>query len=226
MPTSPALARRPLLVTVAWSLFLAGMFGALEVLRHHGVRPDDLTQDPANLGRIPLWKGSLSTLGCMAWAAGGAACLAVAAGLPADGTWRKRRQFLLVIGVFALLLGVDDALQLHVNLIGGERYGSEKQVYAAYLVIGLAIVVALRDQLRRSAYPLLAVAASGLIASTLIDAFGDKFVRAHGWMSGAEDTFKLWGLAALTLFAFREARTAVREASSHTTARVGPSTEL
>lgn len=211
-----SLSRRPLLVTATWSLLLAGMFAALEVLRQNGIRPDDLTQDPANLGRIPLWKGSLSTLGCMAWAAGGAACLAVAGGLPSDGSWRRRRQFLLVMGLFALLLGVDDALQLHVNLMGGARYGSEKEVYAAYLVIGLGIVVTLRDQLRRSAYPLLAVAAAGLMASTLIDAFGERFVKTHAWMSGAEDTFKLWGLAALTLFAFSEARTAVREASRAT----------
>lgn len=92
----------------------------------------ELTRDVAAVAGVPPFVGALSTLGLIFWSASlGICCLGFLL-LRARKGFGREAEFLLVAGVFTLLLLIDDAFMVHDHYLDRESGSIEWIVYAVY----------------------------------------------------------------------------------------------
>jgi hypothetical protein len=105
---------------VKWWLVGVVMSAALLItIRATGVSLSDLTRDTPSVAGGRPWHGLISQLGLMVWGAAAGACIAAAlmlreAGAPSEGV-----VFMGSTAAFTALVAVDDAFQLHEDVLPG-----------------------------------------------------------------------------------------------------------
>ena len=192
-PTGQGLTRQ---VAGVIAVLIAVLLVAHLATRSAGLPLSGLTRDPGSLGRLPWHAGALSQLAVLLWASA-ATSLLLAARLAAAG----RRSAPLLLGLLALVIALDDALQLHEGA-AGVIPGSELTVVAVYgLVAPAALVLVWRRYGVEVVVPLLGVAGLAVSAVTDLGGLGG---------AAAEDLPKI---VAAALFGLCGARLLVCESS-------------
>lgn len=163
----------------------AALLGAYAAARSAGLPLAALTRDPGSLARLPWHAGALSQLTVLLWASA-TTTLLLAARLAA-GTGRRAA---LLLGLLALVLALDDALQLHEGA-AGVLPGSDLTVVAVYaLVAPAALLLVHRHSGGEVVVPLLAVACLAVSAAVDVLELGG---------AAAEDLPKTFAAALLAL---------------------------
>jgi len=168
----------------------------------------NFTRDAVAVAEIPWYRGSVSVITCMVWAVAAALSFFVAWALPAT-----RRQ-MLSLGVFSLLLGVDDAMLVHDQI--GPGHGVPEILFP--VVYAVLAVLLLREMLRgrtRSTTAVFLLGAALLAVSAMFD------VVFHDVSVLAEDGAKLLGAlvwATVPVLTYREHATALRRPAAAETA--------
>ena len=190
-------AARPMLGQVLTLAALLGavLLAALVLARETGMSLSFFTRDPGSLGRLPWYAGVLSQLTVLIWASAATSLLLAARLAPP-----ARRPAALFLGLLALVVGADDALQLHEGA-AGVIPGSDLTVVAVYgIAAPLALLLVWRAYATEVLLPLLG--AGGLALSALAD-------LAEVGGAAAEDAPKL---VAAALWALCGTRLLSREA--------------
>lgn len=185
-PSSAETLRSVALVCLVVAIVLLAAYAAA---RSAGLPLARLTRDPGSLARLPWHAGALSQLTVLLWASATTSLL-LAARL-ASGT---RRRAALLLGLFALVLALDDALQLHEGA-AGVLPGSDLTVVAVYaLVAPAALLLVARSAGAEVVVPLLAVACLAVSAAVDVLELGG---------AAAEDVPKTFAAALLALSGWR-----------------------
>lgn len=182
----------------AAALVLAGS-GLLASLT--GTPARELTQDPAHLADAPAYRGFLSHLGVLCWAAGAAVCLFTWFAIGRRPAERAERRFFAACGVLLSLFALDDLFQLHELVADAFGPLRERHFFMLYAVAG--VIVALRlyrtPSLHRLA-PLLASAGVLVAFSVLLDGAAERWTSVHDFWEEAPKLLGAVGaLATLTL---------------------------
>jgi hypothetical protein len=138
--------------------------------------------------------GAQSTIAGLVWFSAASVSLLTVALLRRAGRGREgRTRFLAVLGLFTLIMGVDDIFMLHDEL--GPRYLNidEKPFILFYIGAIVAIVVAFRRTILRLDPLLLGLAVSFLAGSVVIDHFQEQ-LDGSPYRLFFEDGFKFLGI--------------------------------
>ena len=201
----------------------AGLLGLLLLLHHAGGVPiSDLTRDVNAIAGVPLYAGLLSQIGILLWAAAAAICLFSAAVLPKDERRRPLRQFFVASGLLTLLLGLDDAFQLHEALlptlgvpdavmyvgIAGRVvfFGiAETALLVGYVGLVVLYLVRFGPFIRATDYVLLWIALLFFGISMALDVLDPSGINPFLW----EDGTKLVGIVSWLVYFARTSATSV-----------------
>jgi hypothetical protein len=143
-------------------------------------------------------------LGGLAWISAAVVAFVTVAVLRRTGKGRQERTwFLLGMGVFTLVMGVDDIFLLHDGL--GPRYLGidERPFLLAYGVLIVAVVVRFRRTILRLEPLLLALAVALLAASIGVDHFQEQ-LDGSPYRIFLEDGFKFLGIVGWGGYVIRE----------------------
>ena len=186
-----------------WAACAAG-FALLLVAAAQKIAIVSLTRDPASLGGLRPWYGSLSLAALALWVCAATACL-----LGASVLWRLGRRdaegtrFLLATGALAGAAAADDGLMIHEELLPVELGLPEALPTAVWLVISAGWAWRFRTYLMRSDVLLLGFTAAAFSASLIIDAVDDALGDSSA-VSAYEDYCKLVGLATFAWYCWHE----------------------
>jgi hypothetical protein len=173
-----------------------------------------LTRDPAAVAEMNPFIGFLSNVGLMLWSATAAICFFGSAQMYSRKTGLRMARFLLLSGIFTLLLLFDDTFQLHENVLPGYFHLLQYQTYTIYAVITLGFFVYFYRTILSTDFILLIFAVLFLAVGALIEyclPFGNILVFI-------EDSSKFLGIVFwLTYFT----RTATRVIHGQTNLRIG-----
>jgi len=172
------------------------------VLNAAGVEVGTLTRDATQTQDVGAEVGALSTAGLLLLAASVAACGLAALVL---GGGRSARFLLWTAALLSVLL-VDDMLTLHERVLPASGI-PEVAVYAVYAGLVAGWLVGFRWEILGGEVAVLLLAGGCLALSLLLDALEIPPVVL-------EDYCKFVGLAALTIYCFREARRRLRPATT------------
>lgn len=189
-----------------WFAVLGFMTLGMVTLEALGPDIKDFTRDPGAISEIPWWKGGVSLLGTMLWAA---AAMAFAIGASVEAS---DRGYFMAMTVASAGLGLDDTLRIHENAVPEILGVNEKIVFGVY---GLALLVLFwrhrHRMLRHHPVPIV-MTGVGLAASIALDLLFDRPGQSN--LAGSlEDVPKAWAIAALAAFAFLETRGAAERAA-------------
>lgn len=201
---SPALSRA-LADCVPWLLVYAFLVTLFLGLAATGFDVLDLFRDPAEFPRLrlPLWEGSLSLLGYMAWNAAATACLLTAVAVR-ERRGRGRGGFLAATGSLALVLGFVDAFLLQERF--ADRFGgpgaSGLVVLVPYVLAALAWALLYRREILASRLGLALAAGMGFAGSLALEfwPFTVELPRAKL----IEEVLELGGLAMFAIYCVSE----------------------
>lgn len=157
---------RPIVWTFGLSSFLLGVTLFLHVWRR--VPLGSLTRDPNAIGGLPFHAGFLSQVGLFLWAAAAAVCLfcfGVVRGRPG---LTLRARFFLASGALTLLLGLDDAFQLH-ELVFPALGIPQNVVLAGYAFLTLGYLVGFSKVIFDTEYAALGIALAFFAVSATLD---------------------------------------------------------
>jgi hypothetical protein len=156
-----------------------------------GIETDQVTRDPVGIAELPAYSGALSLAGTMLWAVMVGACVVTALVLRRMARGRDDVAFFASSALLLSLLAIDDAYQLHENVLPYDAGIPQPVTYFDYAVVAVGWAWVFRDRLLRSDVVLLACAAALLAASVVVDEL------LASWL---EDYFKFCGLCLLVVF--------------------------
>lgn len=161
-----------------------------------------LTVDPSALAGAPAYSGLLSNLGVYLWLS--------TASILLFGAWCKpeRRSLLLLPGCLSLLLGLDDGLMLHEELLPAFLHLDDRVVqpglYALYAGLLGLIMRKLRPWMGEAGFLILLASVACLGSSVTVDMLKesnllsprDPLILDEGYAMWLEDGLKLLGIVA------------------------------
>lgn len=209
----PRRGRRAVLPVAAAALLTPLVVLAVSLTR--GVPLEHAVEDPAaTTGRSPLL-GVLSNLGAVTWCAGAGCALLAAHVLVRAGDDRRLARFLLLGGLITAYLAVDDLFLIHDDLVVATPI-PQPLFLAALGGTCVWFLVAFRDVLRRTPWPLVLLAATLFAASLGIDFVSDLGKYLDAWeippgATFAEDSLKWLGVIAWTAYLVRVSAAALVE---------------
>ncbi len=180
----------PILV-MAYALTTAILSVVIFLGMEHDIELDHFTQDPASIMETPFYLGFFSYIGILFWCAAATLCFFTRLLLhDEDQAQKKKRQFLLFSGLISSLLMFDDLFLLH-EVVFPEYFMLPKNVvYLIYLNILAVYAIVFRDELLRTEYLILMVAAGLIGASQFVDSLPMPIPED----SFLEDAVKLFGI--------------------------------
>ena len=161
-----------------------------------------LTVDPSALAGVPSYVGLLSNLGVVLWFSTASVLLFVARTVP------SLRRVLLLPGWLSLVLGLDDGLMLHEellpNLAGVHYTVVQPALYALYAALLALSLRGIRPYLQHGGYPVLLAATFCLGGSVGVDMLLEShwlsprhpLMLDEGLAMWLEDGLKLLGIVA------------------------------
>jgi len=182
---------------------------AIEVLSSAGFSLKDIVRDPAQQTGQSSFLGFVSNVGVWLWICSGAVCL-FSAGLGGFAADRKQKQLLILIGMFSLVLAVDDFFLLH------DRYLPQKPVFIVYAFFTLTLLVRyFRKIMEIEGFAFLS--AGGMLAlSIYIDLNQRRIPFDYAQVQTAEEGFKFVGAASWLYFSCRLASFRFRRSADST----------
>lgn len=157
-------------------LFTSG-FGIMEILR-----------DPAQQSGASSFLGFLSNIGVWLWVSSASICF-FSILFNASFFNKSHRELLLLMGLFTLLLGIDDFFMIH------DRYVNQKICYLTYAVLALLIIV--RHQrliFKKEGFSFL-LAGFFLALSIGTDLIQSRIPFSYQYVQIVEECFKFLGAA-------------------------------
>lgn len=148
---------------------------------------------------MPSWTGALSTLGLLAWTASGTVLLTTGALGSRLPRWRRQGHCFIAVGAFALMLALDDGLELHEALAREGPTLLAPLSYALYATGAVLVANRYGKEISRTDWPVLVLAVLLLGASVLFEGFVHLTYPL-------EDSLKLAGLTVFLYYSLREAR--------------------
>lgn len=164
-----------------------------------GIPIGTLTRDPTSISGSPFYVGFLSQIALLLWSASAAICLFSARVLSTQTGNLKIKPFLLVSGLLALILGLDDAFLLHEEVIPRFLGVPEEAVYVIYVGFVLFYLVIFYPVIRKTEYVLLIMAFVFFGVSVSLDFFEPPGIDPFLF----EDAAKLVGLVSWLAYFFR-----------------------
>jgi hypothetical protein len=146
-----------------------------------------LTRDPMAAAQGPWYFGLLSHICVMLWTASGAIACFAAYQRPRSA----ERKFLIAMGCFTIVLGLDDALMFHDRLLPQHMGVRERYVIIAYAAVVATIGVRWRKLLMHRPFYLLLSALCFFLLSLAYDKF-DRSVSSFHYLM--EDGSKFLGI--------------------------------
>lgn len=168
-----------------------------------GISVANLTRDPAAVLGGPAYIGFASHTGVVLWIA--ASAIAFFGGLLASQMRLPNNRFLYVAGALSLLLGLDDLMMLHEDIL--PRIGIPQMlVLLAYASFAMVFVLRCYREILSGSYVLFSLAALCLGTSLLID-----LALPYSELEAAvEDCAKLFGITFWFLYILSETTALVR----------------
>ncbi len=186
---------------LSWFIFAAVpallFYGiAIEVLSSAGFSLRDIVRDPAQQTGQSSFLGFVSNVGVWLWVCSGTVCL-FSARLGGFAAEQKQKRLLILIGVFSLILAVDDFFLLH------DRYLPQKLVFIVYAVFVLTLLVRyFRNIMEIEGFAFLS--AGGLLAlSIYVDLNQRRIPFDYAHVQTVEEGFKFVGAASWLYFSYR-----------------------
>jgi hypothetical protein len=182
---------------------------SIEVLSSAGFTLKDIVRDPAQQTGQSSFLGFISNVGVWMWICSGAICL-FSASIGGIADQQKLKELLILIGLFSLLLAVDDFFLLH------DRYLPQKPVFLFYAVFALTLMVRyFRRIMEIEGFAFLS--AGGLLAlSIYVDLNQRRIPFDYALVQTAEEGFKFVGAASWLYFSCRLASFRLRRAEKST----------
>jgi hypothetical protein len=186
---------------LSWFIFAAVpallFYGiAIEVLSSAGFSLKDIVRDPAQQTGQSSFLGFVSNVGVWLWVCSGAVCL-FSAGLGGFAAEQKQKQLLILIGMFSLILAVDDFFLLH------DRYLPQKPVFIVYAFFALTLLVRyFRKIMEIEGFAFLS-AGFLLALSIYFDLNQRRIPFDYAQVQTAEEGFKFVGAASWLYFSCR-----------------------
>lgn len=157
------------------------------------VQVEFLTRDPASISDTSSFAGIISNLGVLIWTCAGAICF-FTAGLIRDVV---EKRFLVISGLFTILLAADDLLMLHERVFPHQIGISEHAIYGIYLLLALIYLWAYTRYILGATRWLFFVLAGTLLSISLaVDAAELRFLGNFF----VEDGFKLLGITCWSIY--------------------------
>jgi hypothetical protein len=176
----------------------AAFIGSVLILNHWtGFGLGRLTRDLASIGGLPPFAGFLSQTGLLLWAASAAICLVGARALAGRGN-RSTRSFLTSAGLLTVVLCIDDAFQLHENVL--PFFGiPEVFVLGGYVFLMVGFLFKYHQRILRTEYILFGIALTFFSISMTLDLW-----HPPGWNRWFhEDSTRFAGIVAWLAYFFR-----------------------
>jgi hypothetical protein len=196
------------------------MIAVMAVSPRAGPLVADLTRDPLQVARMPVYTGMLSNLGALIWTGTAAICLFSYAVTRRQTTDGASAHFLLAGGLFTTTLLLDDFFMLHEIVFPRYLGVPEQLIYAGY---GLALVWFLgsfRSTLLETDWLLFACA----LAAFGLSLIGDLIEAIVPFPGSAviEDSAKLVGIMSWAAYFMMFSRRSCRLTTMHRGIRYPP----
>ena len=201
--------QRPLGLAIGASAALAALallFLAMYVVTARGLPVEILVRDPAAMFGFWPFAGIVAQAGIFALCAAGVTCLFAAAHSGRD------RALLRTVGVYSLVLAIDDFYMIHDERLPALGI-PEAATYSAYLAAGLFVACYWRRQLFAARHAALFVAAALLVSSVVLDV-STPYSRPQLIV---EDGLKLAGIVVWSVYWIARAGEAVRSGTAAVT---------
>jgi hypothetical protein len=189
--------------TTSAILLILGISGFLispVVLLHNfgGVEFDELTRDPVAFLGGSVYTGFLSQVGILLWAAVSSICIFGSYCLPKIAQSSNIKNYLLASGLITLMLGLDDAFQIHENL--STHFGiPEKLVFLCYIFFMCAYIFKFYSLISKTEHILLEIGFLFFSFSILLDTIESPAPIIYLLEDGA----KLAGIVSFLSYYFR-----------------------
>jgi hypothetical protein len=192
-------------VVLASAAAVGGVVGAYALSRATGTPVSYFTRDLAAITESDWYIGLLSNVGIMLWAASAGVCF-LAAGLLRGAGRQAGWRFLLFAGALSVLLGLDDALMIHEQVLWVYLQLEDSVMYIFYyVVLGIGVTFFIPEVLR-SDYLLLLAAGVALGLSFAMDSLFELSNRP----AFIEDSFKFAGIVFWLAYWARTGSSSVR----------------
>lgn len=177
-------------------------------------------RDPAAIVNTGPWIGFFSSIGIFLWWIAGAVSVFAALLIRNAHPFRRVAAFLLAFGLFTGFLALDDFFMIHEWVVPTYLPLSEDLMFGVYSVVGTALALLFREEIRSTPVLLLGLAVGCFGLSILTDLVGPDRFLSLGMPPGmlwsleyvVEDGLKLLGIVAwlhyLALTSFRAVRRA------------------
>jgi hypothetical protein len=159
MTSSLAAQFHSILSSLGLILLVSFLFATAILLLHwgKGIPIGYLTRDPALVVNIPIYIGSFSIIGILLWFSAAALCL-FSAPLVSHPKDNSLQQFLLMSGLFTLLLVLDDLFLLHEEVFPKYVGIPERVVEASYGILMLLYLFKFRAVIFKTEFLLFGLA--------------------------------------------------------------------
>ncbi|UJB72037.1 hypothetical protein HRE53_16050 [Acaryochloris sp. 'Moss Beach'] len=169
-------------------------------------------RDPAVIGNINPLAGIASHLGVLVLTASGAICMFSWAILQSTRSTKKFSIFLLCLGIFSLVLGLDDLFMLHESVYPRIFNIKEEFTLLIYCMLVVSGGVKFWRTILKTDYFILLVALVFFALSLFVDAFSASIEEVTGqWRILFEDGFKLLGIIGWFGYSLRCSMQALRK---------------
>lgn len=156
----------------------------------------EILRDPAQQSGASSLLGFVSNIGIWLWISSSAICFFSV--LTGD-FGQKQRELLLLVGLFSLLLGIDDFFMIH------DRYIHEYIMYCVYAILASALLVRhFHKIIEIDGFPFL-LGGALLALSILTDLTQHFYPIRYSIVQVFEEGFKFMGAATWLYFTFRVA---------------------
>lgn len=172
-----------------------------------------LTRDVTAIGKLPFYTGFLSQISILLWAAAAAVCIFSVKALSTCLGNDRIKAFLFASALLTLVLGLDDAFQLHEEVFPHFVGVTEKLIVATYALLMLVYLIEFRSTILKTDYILFGMALGFLGLSAAIDMVDLRSINPFLFQTSAqtlyEDSAKLVGIMSWLAYFFRVGVTAV-----------------
>lgn len=170
--------------------------------RYFQLELSDLTRDPSAVLKGPAYVGFLSNLGIFFWSASAVICFFTSWLLRSSGDLSGYPGMLFWSGMLSLMLGFDDAFQLHEKFFSNIRYVPEELFFLFYFVCTVMITWVYRANFFKTDYLIWSSAMLAFALSIVID---KKIWVIQNDRAFYEDAFKFTGIVIWTVYYLRTA---------------------
>lgn len=186
---------------LVWALLLAwGILLVFYVIHKiFSISMEEFLFDPSEIMNTPFYFGILSYAGVVLWGASVAVSLFAYFALGREERRSRGARYLLILGLFTLMLLLDDQLRIHETIFGHYLNVREYYVFGFYTLLLVVIIAVFWIEIMANELLLFAAAWSLFGFSTIIDQLEIQFPGE----ALVEDGAKFLGIAVWLAYAMR-----------------------